>query len=208
MTQCGRVMVFHCRHNQDKFKITMEKKLKDGKALYEEAIGYQTEGIEEPAKRLESWRKAYDCAEEGAKMGSAECIYLLGVFHVKEVGCRQDFDKAFAYIKQSADMGYFEAEWLLGDWYHRGIGTTKNIFEARAWYEKSAEKGFPPAQFALGLWYRERMNDDLAVSYFSNALKNEDFSDVLKYEEFVSLYYPADVIEDAKEYVAELIPNS
>ena len=107
------------------------------------------------------FQKAFDFLTQGAKLGNAECCYMLAEFlcenEERSSHC-YDFDTALLYYEKAARLGHREAQSKLG-WIYEADVVANNkqvLFDGKLslfWHEKAAEKGHWFSKWRLGIAY-------------------------------------------------------
>ena len=95
------------------------------------------------------YEDAFQLWYEGEKLGSALCLYNLGVLYYYGHGTEPDEQKALDCIKISALKGYHKAQMKLGDFYCNGLLVSCDTAKAVYWYGKSASQGNSDAKQRL-----------------------------------------------------------
>lgn len=79
----------------------------------------------------------------------------LGIFFLKGLGVKQNYNQALRWFKSAAQQGDAEAQFGLANMYFQGLGISKDYQEAAQWFKAAAEQGSAQAQNTLGVLYRD-----------------------------------------------------
>ena len=79
--------------------------------------------------------------QEGEKMGSAKCLYNIGIMYLNGYGVEPDLHKAYSCIQIAALQGEEFAQLAIGDSYCSGLFSNCDTTMAVYWYGKAASQG-------------------------------------------------------------------
>ena len=106
------------------------------------------EGVAEDQKR------AFELAEEGARLGCHQCQGVLAVCYFFGFGCSEDVAQSLALARASAGKGSKYGQSTLGNLYRLGeAGVAQDNAAAVAQYQLAAAQGYDLAQNHLGYVY-------------------------------------------------------
>lgn len=94
-------------------------------------------------------KKAVSNFKKGAKEGSVECAFNLGVLYQTGNGVEQNLKESFNYYKQAADSGLPKAEYQVAMMYATGTGTPVDMMKSHEYFTYAAHHGNADAQEKL-----------------------------------------------------------
>jgi TPR repeat protein len=125
----------------------------EGDTIGKEAIFYVGYMYLQGLGVAKDYKKAKECFEEAAKMGSVSSSHLLGVFYEKGIGVEVDLKKAFRCFYDAAEKGHAEAQAYLGWFYILGKGTTIDVKKGLSYLQLAANQNNAMALYLLGVIY-------------------------------------------------------
>ncbi len=102
--------------------------------------------------------------------------FLLATKYYNGNDVEQNIPEAFKWFKIASENGNPQAQYNLAVMYEEGEGVNANIEEAIKWYQKSAEQGYQDSIEALKEIIYEDENENVAIKYIMQSVKQENIS--------------------------------
>ena len=101
---------------------------------------------------IPDYPRAAEAYERGARLGSSQAMYQLGLLYQSGMitNRQPDYAKAFDWFSRAADAGRPESMAALGTLYLDGLGREVDAVKASQWLEKAAAAGDSSAYLQLG----------------------------------------------------------
>jgi len=130
-----------------------------------------------PSRALKAWlllwcregiavncNRAFELAEEGARMGCHHCQGVLAFCYWGGLGCEEDEFRSLELARESSGRGSRYGQCTLGELHYFGEGgLAQDYVQALALYRLAAAQGFDAAQHRLGTMYH--CGDGVARNY-------------------------------------------
>jgi len=114
-------------------------------------------------------KRAFELAEEGARLGCHHCQGVLARCYLDGCGCEADEARSLELARESSGRGSRYGQYMMGWLHYRGIGGfVPDYAQSVAFYGLAAAQGLDEAQCNLGHMYR---NGDFVAEDHAEALR-------------------------------------
>jgi TPR repeat protein len=124
--------------------------------------------------------RALALAKQGAALGNADAMAVLGFYYYKGVIVPRNLDLVLHWSRKAAELGNGRAMANMGAFYSTGTGVPTDKAIAASWFKRAAEVGSPQGMLALGAMYRDGegvpVDRELAMAWLRKARDAGDAS--------------------------------